>query len=54
MNIAKNNTKFENICLIIVLKILTISNLNIKLLENIIDFITNNECNIILLINYRE
>ncbi len=46
MNIAKNNTKFENICLIIVLKILTISNLNIKLLENIIDFITNKQKNI--------
>ena len=56
MNIAKNNTKLEHICLIIALKILTISNLNVKLLENIIDFITFNHNNIDddFLINKKE
>ena len=44
MDISIKNKKLENICLIIILKILTISNLNVSILEKIIDLISpNNE-----------
>ena len=44
MEISIKNKNLENICLIIILKILTISNLNISILEKIIDLISpNNE-----------
>ena len=44
MDISIKNKKLENICLIIILKILIISNLNVSIFEKIIDLISpNNE-----------